>query len=185
MKVWGVSEEEIRAAAHATGLRIYQDWRGLGISRDGRALRFRLRLDTDSRREDGSLLYQRVSQSRGGRRVASVCWHGHRDFMARIFGTNPDARIKTALADYRGVADFIRTYATTYATMYGEGNGWNLSYGQACTCGAEIDYADPRDLCNPDDVRRGELLRAGLPVRRAAVGDPMVGRVNSDPERGA
>lgn len=142
MKVWGVSEEEIRAAAHATGLRIYQDWRGLGISRDGRALRFRLRLDTDSRREDGSLLYQRVSQSRGGRRVASVCWHGHRDFMARIFGTNPDARIKTALADYRGVADFIRTYATTM-------------YGQACTCGAEIDYADPRDLCNPDDVRRG------------------------------
>lgn len=67
-----------------------------------------------------------------GRRVSAVCWHGHRDVMMRLFDRHPEARLKTALADYRGREDFLAKYRDTF----GRGNGWNvcLSYGEACVC---------------------------------------------------
>jgi hypothetical protein len=133
MKAWNVEPDTIRSCAHAVGLRIYGEWNGSDqIKRDGRALRFRLRLDTEQRQPDGTLPYQRISRVLiRPRRVSAVCWHGHRDFMLAVFAVNPDARIKTALADYRGADDFERKYRATF----GEGNHWNLSYGQACVCG--------------------------------------------------
>jgi hypothetical protein len=132
VKVWNASEQDIRAAAAEVGVALHSDWRGNGITPDGRALRFRLNVDTDSRREDGTLPYQRISQSTYGptRRVAAVCWHGHRDFMRALFASCPDARLKTALADYRGAEDFEAKYLDTF----GEGNAYNLAYGQACVC---------------------------------------------------
>lgn len=138
MKAWGVTEAEIRAAAAEVGLTVYSDWRGTGIVKDGRALRFRLGLDSmQPRHDDGDLPYQRHSTNRSaiiaGRRIAAVCWHGHRDFMRALFRMQPEARIKTALADYRGVADFEMKYRDTQ----GEGNRYNLAYGQACGCSEE------------------------------------------------
>lgn len=134
MKVWGANEQEIRAAAKAVGVELF-GWPNGHVSQDGRALRFRLSVDrTQPRGENGELPYQRISQSRmsgiRGRRIAAVCWHGHRDFMRALFRTNPEARIKTALADYRGSEDFERKFSGTY----GNGNSYNLDYGQACTC---------------------------------------------------
>ena len=137
MKAWGLSESDIRAAAQSVGLRIH-GWPHGDITPDGRALRFRLALDTSqTRRDDGSLPFQRVStnawrrhESERPRRVNAVCWHGHREFMRAAFRVNPDARIKTALADYRGSDDFERTHRETF----GSGNEWNLAYGSACSC---------------------------------------------------
>lgn len=135
MKVWNVTEEQVREAAASVGLALHSDWNGGGISRDGRALRFRLAVDTASpRNSSGFLPFQRMSQTLGvneGRKIAAVCWHGHRAFMRALFAVAPDARIKTALADYRGVVDFERTHADTF----GQANGYHLSYGQACGCG--------------------------------------------------
>jgi hypothetical protein len=132
VKVWNATEQDIRAAAEEVGVAIHSDWAGTGIVPDGRALRFRLAVNTAERREDGTLPYQRVSQStwQGQRRVAAVCWHGHRDFMRALFASCPDARLKTALADYRGADDFEAKYLDTFGT----GNAYNVAYGQACVC---------------------------------------------------
>lgn len=144
MKVWNATEDQIRQAIRETGLKVYGEWIDYGmpngIERDGRALRFRLGIDTTQTRDaDGFLPYQRMSTMRPGihyqhtgRKIAAVCWHGHRDFMLALFRLAPDARIKTALADYRGADDFERKYRQTY----GNGNHYNLSYGQACNCAA-------------------------------------------------
>lgn len=133
MKAWNVTEEQIRDAARSVGLGIHSDWAGRGIVQDGRALRFRLAVDTGSPRDAwGFLPYQRATTWResGPRRVAAVCWHGHRDFMRALFAVAPDMRLKTALADYRGADHFEGTYPDTAGT----GNEYNVSYAQACNC---------------------------------------------------
>ncbi len=136
MKVWYATEDQIREAVEVVGLKIHEDWQGKGISKDGRALRFRLSVDTARHRDEGGFLpYQRMSMSRGiNRKIAAVCWHGHRDFMRALFEMASEARIKTALADYRGTADFEHKFRSTQ----GEGNGWNVSYEQACGCSDSI-----------------------------------------------
>lgn len=133
MKVWGITPEQAREAAAAVGVSIHGDYLGTGISRDGRGIRFRIGVDaTQPRNANGDLPYQRISMNHymRQRRIAAVCWHGHRDYMRAVFDINPDARIQTALADYHGRDEFERTHADTYGT----GNDWNLSYGQACRC---------------------------------------------------
>ncbi|AXK35781.1 hypothetical protein DVA86_27270 [Streptomyces armeniacus] len=63
----------------------------------------------------------RVSDSRGvgartapsGRRGPYACWHAHRDVLAGLFVAHPDARIRTALAVYRGRDGFERDYPAT------------------------------------------------------------------------
>jgi hypothetical protein len=145
MKVWGATEAQIRDTLAETGLKVYGEWNDYGarngIYRDGRALRFRLAVDTtQDRNADGFLPYQRMSTALGvgeGRKIAAVCWHGHRDFMRALFRRAPEARIKTALADYRGELDFERKYPDTF----GAGNHYNLSYGQACGCSSRVRLA--------------------------------------------
>ena len=111
MKVWGITEEEARQCASKVGIAIFNDWRGSGIDTVGRALQFRLGLGDDK------MLYRRLSAMRWNdrppRKVNAVCWHGHRDFMREVFKINPDARIKSAVADYRGSDDFERTFPGT------------------------------------------------------------------------
>ena len=106
MKVWGISEEEARVAAAKVGVAIHSDWAGSGIAKDGRAIRFRLALGEDKQR------YRRMSHD-GRRKVAAVCWHGHRDFMRELLRVNPEARIQTAFADYRGSQDFELSFPAT------------------------------------------------------------------------
>lgn len=121
MKVWGVSEYDIRQAAEAVGVVIFADWGGRGIDQDGRALNFRLALSTERQAEGYEyhepgerkrlhpFRWQRCSASplQGERRVSAVCWHGHYAFMRYLLALRPDARIKSAHADYRGLADFL------------------------------------------------------------------------------
>lgn len=136
MKAWGVTEEQIREAAASVGLRIAEDYARSGVRPDGRALRFRLALDTSQARDAyGMLPYQRVSTWREApngnpRRIAAVCWHGHRDMLRALFAIAPDARVQTALADYRGADHFEETYRDTAGT----GNDYHVSPSQACGC---------------------------------------------------
>ena len=48
-----------------------------------------------------------------GRRVNAVCWHGHRDFMYKLFDKFPHATLKTMLATYRGLDDFTKKFEDT------------------------------------------------------------------------
>ncbi len=71
------------------------------------------------------LPYQRISSSGDGyaeggrrpRRVAAVCWHGHRDFFRVLYSlldesprTHPGLRIMTGLATYNDAEHFERTF---------------------------------------------------------------------------
>lgn len=109
MKVWGVTESEVRECARSVGVAIHSDWNGNGITQVGRAQQFRLALGDDKQ------LYRRLSASplHRERKVNAVCWHGHRDFMRAIFRVNPEARIKSAFADYRGSEDFEQSFPET------------------------------------------------------------------------
>jgi hypothetical protein len=55
-----------------------------------------------------------------GRRVNAISWDGHYVFMERVFNVWPEGRIKSCLADYRGLADFKRKAPGTYT---GQGFG--------------------------------------------------------------
>lgn len=139
MKAWNVTEAQIRQAAAEVGLKLGEDWQGNGVTPDGRALRFRLAVNREAPRDaDGFLPYQRSSTfaygNRKPRRIAAVCWHGHRDFMRALYRLAPDMRLKTALADYRHADHFEGTFEETS----GMGNQYHLSYGQACNCSPAV-----------------------------------------------
>ena len=152
MKAWGVTEQDIRDAAAETGVRLH-GWPNGYVEQDGRALRFRLAVDVSQpRNSEGMLPYQRISTAtfRDGkpRRISAVCWHGHREFLRALFRRNQEARVKTALADYRGADNFEQTFRSTY----GQGNDYHLAYGQACGC-------TERQSENVHEFRQSDIMR--------------------------
>ena len=60
---------------------------------------------------DSSAIGGRISHS--GRRVAALCWHGHRDVMRIIFEEHPEALLITAFARYEGLEGFMENYPDT------------------------------------------------------------------------
>lgn len=105
--------------------------------------RFKLKLKPRSSRRPGS----RVSQEHHyfsdikQKRIGSSCWHVHRDFMFEVFAINPDARIITALADYKGLEDFEDKFPDTYHSGGMAGPAVISSVGGACNCD-EGDYPE-------------------------------------------
>jgi len=120
MKVWTtLSESELYDLAESVGVAIADrgsvNQRHHSITKDGRAYRFNLRPDKTLGRSEGDYKYQRTSASgfSPDRRVFAVCWHGHRDFMKELFERDPDARIKSMFADYRGKEQFEDKFEAT------------------------------------------------------------------------
>ena len=52
-------------------------------------------------------------KSWSGRRLNAACWHAYRDVLMGIFDANPDARVQTALATYKGRDDFMAKFPAT------------------------------------------------------------------------
>jgi hypothetical protein len=126
MKAWGVTIDEVRAAVTVASTK----YDGNIVfkrepEKEGKAVRFTLTVWNS--RNPGS----RMSPS--GRRIAACCWHGHRDVMKAVFAINPDARIKTALADYRGLDDFDAKYEDTGRTNIGS-QMEPMDIEDACNC---------------------------------------------------
>lgn len=118
MKVWGVSEADIRAAVKEADLTVWNDYVSAGgvhvrgIVPKGRALLVRLAVDpTKPRDQTGLLPWQK--RGYGGRRLPYVTWEGHREFMRILFRDHPEARILSAIADYKGRADFWAKHPST------------------------------------------------------------------------
>lgn len=107
MKIWGLTEAQLHECAEEIGVKLYEP------REEGRAIR--LRILPTGERIDGDYKYQRTSASgyNADRRVHAVCWHGYRDFMLAVFERNPEARIKTMMADYKGREDFLSKYEET------------------------------------------------------------------------
>ena len=84
-------------------------------------------LTVNNSREHGG----RISHS--GRRVAALCWHGHRDVMREIFKLAPDALLITALARYEGIEGFEDLFEETgyrnIGSMYAP-----MDMCEACHC---------------------------------------------------
>jgi hypothetical protein len=93
--------------------------------RVGRAVAFTLTV----RRSDEA----GARRSATGRRIAAACWHAHRDVLRAIFGVAPNSRVKTAFADYRGVADFEDKFEDTGNSNIGSIVD-RVDYRQACEC---------------------------------------------------
>jgi hypothetical protein len=157
MYVWNATESDIRAAAKASGVAIYSDWRGDGVNRTGKtersSLHFRLALGTE-RIEQGTMERERDDNGRlkpaklhpkvwhrrtastwddSERRVAAVCWHGHYAFMRYLLALRPDARIKTSIGDYRGLAGFLREAPFTGYRNIGS-QMYPIQMREACFC---------------------------------------------------
>ena len=112
---WLVNGERVQAlAAEATHL-----------AKEGRALHVRLCVDkTKPRDEAGLLPWQKRGRDfpgRRGRRLPYVTWEGHREFMRIVFRDHPEARIKSAIADYRGRDDFWVKHPETKGRWNGPG----------------------------------------------------------------
>jgi hypothetical protein len=104
--------------------------------RDGREyVRFTLKPGQLSpKNKDETSRYQRRGYM--GERIHAVCWHGHRDFMRALFDFDSEARLTTAMADYRSREGFNELYpATAWRNIGSQINP--LDYANACDCGAD------------------------------------------------
>lgn len=127
MKVWNVPPATVEAAARSIGVEVSP------IRQRGRALQFTLRLGA-------SREYQRRSPR--GRRIAAVCWHGHRDFFRTLFWMAPAAKVSTAQTRRlpRGERFYTReTFSERYPyTDTNIGSLWEPArYSDCCDCGSE------------------------------------------------
>lgn len=121
MEIKGVPIKEINAIAAECGFTTDASLNNRGH------IRFRIFPTSDRQRK--------LSTGWGsmGRRVNAVCWHGHRDFMYRLFDKFPCATLKTSIATYRGLDDFTAKFNET---------GWKnvgpmiapVFYREACKC---------------------------------------------------
>lgn len=113
--------EELASVAAHTGVRLEN------IRQQGHRVSFVLRLQPSRK-------YQRRSHS--GRKVAAVCWHGHRDFFRELFRVNPLAEIRSHWAAgsiHYTAGNFERVYPDTGYTNIGS-MMQPCSYQDACDC---------------------------------------------------
>ena len=117
MIIRGLLEQQLTECAENVGVNLYN------IRKSGRGFRFQLKLKGEE--------YRRYSNS--GRKVAAVCWHGHRDFFREVYDINSQATIITMLARYENSEHFEQIYPTTGNTNIG--SIFNpLSIQNACQC---------------------------------------------------
>ena len=127
MKLWNVSTDnlvrivETVSDGHYDGNLIFKR----APERVGRAVSFTLTVAKST--DKGG------RRSNTGRRIAAACWHAHRDVMSAIFAIFPDARLKTAKADYRDKDDFEVKFESTGHDNIGS-QFEPLTYCHACEC---------------------------------------------------
>lgn len=158
-----VTAAQVSTAAARVGLRAdirdtFEVSRGKG---KGPGVRFGLKLgEPNPKREaDGVLLpkyrYQResanvhmVNKDGEARRVASVCWHGHRDFFRALWALAPGARVRTAQT-VRTVPGGWYTADNFEAQYHGTGDVnigsqmYPRRYADACVCHRVGEYDRP------------------------------------------
>lgn len=137
MNVWGFTEKQIQATVDFVSAYEYSD--NLIVDRldtiTESTLRTNLKLRVVSSRGPGHRLAARAHHNTGNRRhLVAACWHAHRDVLTVLFDMQPEARIKTCFADYRGQDGFLRLFPATYRRNAGS-QVEPVFYGQCCDCG--------------------------------------------------
>jgi hypothetical protein len=95
--------EKVSAQSYGGNVIVHRDARDLATRNGGFAGRITV--------ADSSGPGARRSWS--GRRMPAACWHAFRDVLAEIFEQYPDARARTAMANYIGRDGFHATYPQT------------------------------------------------------------------------
>lgn len=140
MQLWKVTQDELCAIVGRVSREQYDgnitigtgtqgDWRTVG--KRVQHVRFALRVNSSK----GPGHRRSVSAFSPSRRLIAACWHAHRDVMAAIFEANPDARLKTSFADYRGREGFEDGFMSTYYKNIGS-QMYPAYMGDACDCDA-------------------------------------------------
>lgn len=150
MKVIGVTLEQLQTLARECGCRIarrnnYGQAPKTGVTRAGLPwATFTLRAEYANGK---TRPYRRVStfERNGKRRTIGgvLCWHGHRDFMLKMFERFPGAILTSCLAKYDGQTGFLRDFPETgFQNIGGEYRPMELH--DACYC--YMDGHDERGL---------------------------------------
>lgn len=121
MIAYNVTNATIQMASYTAGVSLE------GLRPEGKGLHFTLGLIGERWRR----------RSNHGRRVAAVCWHGHRAFMEALFNRAPAARLKSTMIDYRGRLDFWTRHDATGQRNIGS-IAQPLAYRDACDCPREV-----------------------------------------------
>ena len=131
MILGNVTPFQIGKAASRAGVAISQR----GIRPEGS--RYRVTL-APTLNNGGKVAYQRRSHT--GRKVAAVCWHGHRAFMRELFKLAPDALIITSISwsgkqklRYEGSEHFEAIHESTGGGLIGSISK-AIAYKHACDC---------------------------------------------------
>jgi hypothetical protein len=125
---------KLKALAGAYNLGINGSEHGLsrGEFKGGHRIDFKLELIEPTPRDpEKTAQFQRRSSmmmtvSGYPRKVRAVCWHGHREVMKSIFAYDPEARLMTSMADYRGADSFRSSFERT--------GDRNIGSRVACDC---------------------------------------------------
>lgn len=133
-----VSREILESAAEKIGVFavIRPKGRGFNVKLFPRVTSDMLTPSGRRRRDDmGDAPYQRESVGYGsaGRRVNAVCWHGFAAFFKAIYAETPDATFRTALATYKGSADFEARHPETGHRNIGS-QAFPCAMVDACRC---------------------------------------------------
>lgn len=113
-------------------------------------------------------------RSASGRRGPWACWHVFRDVLTCVFEDFPDATVHTALAVYKGRADFHRSFPATYHhEARAAGNSYD--FGSLCACESD-EYAEDSEIGHAYAVmERAQIVLDAWP-RFDAVGLPILER---------
>jgi|SRR5215831_320541 len=135
MKILNVPYFDVNAIAEELDIRF------VGTD-DGPSRNYRYRVHGVLRpQHDKPNPYQRLSASwmHDERRVAAICWHGHRDFMRAIFDKYPHATIVTnwyGPVRYRGIEEFNEKHEETAYRNVGAPIFPRMAC-EICSCGKE------------------------------------------------
>jgi len=115
MYVYGMDEKTLGEIAQTVGVNLHH------IRKEGRALRFTLLPASAKFRP----------RDKKGRKMNKVCFHGYTKFYEAVFRVQPEARIRTAVEDYKGVADFKARNAQVALVLRGPDE---REYAKTCDC---------------------------------------------------
>jgi hypothetical protein len=169
MIISGISRQDLEAARDVAGTLlgnelIFSEFHSHGTHRHQVRLQV-ADLDLPGARRHSQLF--RLGYGKRPRRSRFACAHSYAFLFCAIFERNPDARIQTAMATYRGFREFLETYPDVLDANIGS-IMYPVRFGDECNC--DSDYI-PMDTITPALWERGraelpspdntELIRAG------------------------
>lgn len=121
---------------------------------DGRGIRFTLGLKSELFYRRGRSIIERPPYTRTNRNhtrtVSAVCWHGHRDFMRRVYIFAPDTIFVTGIARWEDAAHFELNFEASGDRNIGS-QVEPCAYRDACYCPESVEYLDVLgELTNPN-----------------------------------